>query len=322
MTNTPQAGSGVLDALESALNLLESIESDRKARWLLDPTIDKLREAIAAQSRPPIAQDAAPVYFIRPGGARDEHDSSWCEASKEAYDLTPDKWRRVLYATPANMAAGAGGSVGAMPELPELPSNISHVMRRIRACESEVPAQLVLEHALREYARAAIQQAAGAVPEGAMDYALDILVAAGHITREKAFQTRDITRQFYAGSSDHLVPCAGGGEPCEMTPPYKPVATVDGEGRITWHAPIPEEGGNLYCEGDLADAKTRRVQAHLTGADVKAIWSQVIGWDGDRLENFARAIEATHGIGKAPRPESPTSQINPGSATREGGHGS
>ena len=58
---------------------------------------------------------------------------------------------------------------GAMPELPDMPSNIGHVMRRIRACESEVPAQLVLEHALREYARAAIEQAAGAVPEGRSD---------------------------------------------------------------------------------------------------------------------------------------------------------
>ena len=46
-----------------------------------------------------------------------------------------------------------------------------------------------------EQVRAAIQQAA--VPEGAMDYALDILVAAGRIKRETAFQARDITRQFF-----------------------------------------------------------------------------------------------------------------------------
>lgn len=40
--------------------------------------------------------------------------------------------------------------------LPPLPANISHVTRRIRACESEEPAQLVLEYAMRAYALAAI----------------------------------------------------------------------------------------------------------------------------------------------------------------------
>jgi hypothetical protein len=39
--------------------------------------------------------------------------------------------------------------------LPALPSNVSHVTRRIRACESEVPAQLVLEHAMTAYAESA-----------------------------------------------------------------------------------------------------------------------------------------------------------------------
>ena len=32
----------------------------------------------------------------------------------------------------------------------ELPQNTVHVMRRIRACESEVPAQVVLEHFVRQ----------------------------------------------------------------------------------------------------------------------------------------------------------------------------
>lgn len=41
----------------------------------------------------------------------------------------------------------------------ELPANAPHVMRRIRACESEVPAQVVLEHALRQaYAQGAASQ--------------------------------------------------------------------------------------------------------------------------------------------------------------------
>ena len=41
-------------------------------------------------------------------------------------------------------------------ELPELPKNVQHIMRRIRACEGEEAARIVLEHALREYGRACI----------------------------------------------------------------------------------------------------------------------------------------------------------------------
>ena len=39
--------------------------------------------------------------------------------------------------------------------LPPLPENTPHLTRRIRACESEVPAQVVLEHAMQAYATAA-----------------------------------------------------------------------------------------------------------------------------------------------------------------------
>ena len=41
-------------------------------------------------------------------------------------------------------------------ELPELPKNVQHIMRRIRACEGDEAARIVLEHALREYGRACI----------------------------------------------------------------------------------------------------------------------------------------------------------------------
>jgi len=40
--------------------------------------------------------------------------------------------------------------------LPDMPANVSHVTRRIRRCENETAAQLVLEHFAKEYARAAI----------------------------------------------------------------------------------------------------------------------------------------------------------------------
>ena len=43
--------------------------------------------------------------------------------------------------------------------LPPMPNNVAHVMRRIRRCESEVPAQLVLEHFAIEYAVKAVHAA-------------------------------------------------------------------------------------------------------------------------------------------------------------------
>jgi hypothetical protein len=42
--------------------------------------------------------------------------------------------------------------------LPAMPSNVAHVTRRIRRCENETAAQLVLEHFAMEYARAASPQ--------------------------------------------------------------------------------------------------------------------------------------------------------------------
>ena len=50
------------------------------------------------------------------------------------------------------------------PKLPPLPANLLHIVRRIRACEGEIAAQVVFEHALNEYALAAIQ--AQGVPDG------------------------------------------------------------------------------------------------------------------------------------------------------------
>lgn len=42
----------------------------------------------------------------------------------------------------------------------ELPSNLLHVMRRIRRCENETAAQLVLEHFAREIERRTLERAA------------------------------------------------------------------------------------------------------------------------------------------------------------------
>lgn len=50
----------------------------------------------------------------------------------------------------------AAQPVGTQRELPPMLSNVAHVTRRIRRCESDTPAQLVLEHFARGYARAAL----------------------------------------------------------------------------------------------------------------------------------------------------------------------
>lgn len=44
-----------------------------------------------------------------------------------------------------------------------LPTNFEHVVRRIRACESEVPAQIVMEHAMRKYAQECVDAALSAL---------------------------------------------------------------------------------------------------------------------------------------------------------------
>lgn len=65
-------------------------------------------------------------------------------------------------------------------KLPPLPKNLPNVVRRIRACEGDVAAQVVFEHALNEYAIAAIE--AQGVPD------VDDLIAGalydflGHLT--------------------------------------------------------------------------------------------------------------------------------------------
>lgn len=50
-------------------------------------------------------------------------------------------------------------------KLPPLPKNLPNVVRRIRACEGDVAAQVVFEHALNKYAIAAIEAQASVVPQ-------------------------------------------------------------------------------------------------------------------------------------------------------------
>lgn len=49
-------------------------------------------------------------------------------------------------------------------KLPPLPANLPNVVRRIRACEGEIAAQVVFEHALNKHAIAAME--AQGVPDG------------------------------------------------------------------------------------------------------------------------------------------------------------
>lgn len=49
-------------------------------------------------------QPAQSVYFIRMGELRDVHNSTWHEATKDAFDLTPDAWKQILYRQPPAIA--------------------------------------------------------------------------------------------------------------------------------------------------------------------------------------------------------------------------
>lgn len=65
-------------------------------------------------------------------------------------------------------------------KLPPLPANLPNVVRRIRACEGEVAAQVVFEHALNEYAIAAME--AQGVPDVADLIAGALYDFLGHLT--------------------------------------------------------------------------------------------------------------------------------------------
>jgi hypothetical protein len=62
------------------------------------------------------------------------------------------------------------------------------------------------------------------------------------------------------------------------------------------------------------------VQVPLTEARIKELLLDALGYivhDDDHMEVgilITRAVEAAHGISKAPRPSAPTGQINPDSA--------
>ena len=94
------------------------------------------------------AERAAPCPFCR--GELNQHGDFYvhpygaCFFSEWEFDaLNIEKWNR---------RAPAVGEDG----LPPLLANVVHVTRRIRRCESDVPAQVVLEHFAIEYAREAV----------------------------------------------------------------------------------------------------------------------------------------------------------------------
>lgn len=57
-------------------------------------------------------------------------------------------------------------------KLPPMPKNLPNVVRRIRACEGDVAAQVVFEHALNKYAIAAIE--AQGVPDALREEAMNL----------------------------------------------------------------------------------------------------------------------------------------------------
>ncbi|AST86256.1 hypothetical protein CIG66_07170 [Ralstonia pseudosolanacearum] len=84
----------------------------------------------------------------------------------DSYDRWPTAlaWEIWKQARVANAGQRAGVAADALLEpvshddLPVMPSNVSHVVRRIRRCEGESGAQVVLEHFAMEYAKSAQSQ--------------------------------------------------------------------------------------------------------------------------------------------------------------------
>ena len=146
---------------------------------------------------------------------------------------------------------------GAMPELPE--AEFPHNIGTPRYTADQ----------MREYARAAIQQAAGAVPEGLAELVqscrgsvksdlsgFEQLLLRKHspaveeeVTRLQAIlDSIDALAGREAGSSDHLAPCAGGGVTQPLTlaqiqtlyqQVQAEVAKLEDEGRYTFAGWFP-----------------------------------------------------------------------------------
>lgn len=193
---------------------------------------------------------------------------------------------------------------------------------------------------MREYAHAAIQQAAGAVPEGLklvpVEPTSDMLFAGarsiidGQDERHGSSWADEAELAYKAmlaaspsplaresGSSDHLVPCAGGGvtqwQPIETAPKdgsyvllYAPPQVFEGE-------PITERltHGHWSAPSDIPRIK------YQDGYAPEPEWDEWEPYWASSDGGFTEENPPTHWM---PLPAAPTSQINPGSAPREGGH--
>ncbi|RQR87677.1 MULTISPECIES: hypothetical protein [unclassified Burkholderia] len=112
--------------------------------------------------------------------------------------------------------------------LPPMPSNVAHVMRRIRRCETEAAAQVVLEHFAIQYATSALAlrpvEQHEAAPAGALELIRDAVDADRHSnllgeewhTQAQQFLRRTPMTPPGDGNSD-CPRCAGSGEETEMT---------------------------------------------------------------------------------------------------------
>lgn len=187
----------------------------------------------------------------------------------------------------------------AMHELPTLPTNLLMLIGEYGMARSDKCTPIEVTHRwlllidgikayATDYARAAIQQAAGAVPEGCRIVPIEptesMLVFVHRLAWINAVNASPSPLGREAGSSDHLVPCAGGG--------------VQGRGWCQYIAGMVE----CYLK---TDHSTEDREAAIAGIIERRL---------HRLPAFCDVI--------APRPDAPTSQINPGSATGEDGHGS
>ena len=147
----------------------------------------------------------------------------------------------------------------AMHELPTLPTNLLMLIGEYGMARSDKCTPIEVTHRwlllidgikayATDYARAAIQQAAGAVPEGCRIVPIEptesMLVFVHRLAWINAVNASPSPLGREAGSSDHLVPCAGGWDGATLpTPPAQrwqvgawTLTAPDGR---TWQADSP-----------------------------------------------------------------------------------
>ena len=140
-----------------------------------------LQDKLVSQQAEPVGDERAALELWRKYACQGEKlESTPYHAARAAMGTNTELQDKGLYlAIQAYLRAAQSGQ-RAPGELPPIPPNVVQVTRRIRRCEGDVAAQVVLEHFAMEYARAAMAGQRAGVAEGWCFYSADFSMNASN----------------------------------------------------------------------------------------------------------------------------------------------